>query len=174
MEEVKSEISCGCPMNAMFKNKKSLLLGVVLGALGVLILVKMMMPSMMLSTHESKFSTIEETCSALKASIEAKGWNCPAIRNINKTIEKGGSLLERQVRLVELCKADYAQNVLNTNPEVSTLMPCAFGVYKQDGKVFITGMNTGLMGKVFGGNIASVMGEHVAEDEKMILQAVIK
>ena len=35
-------------------------------------------------------------------------------------------------------------------------------------------MNTGLMGKVFGGNIARVMGGAVAEDEHEILQRVLK
>ena len=61
-----------------------------------------------------------------------------------------------------------------TNPEVSTLMPCAWGVYKgDDGKVYISGMNMGLTGKLFGGNIAKVMGSSVSKDEKAMLKDVI-
>ena len=77
--------------------------------------------------------------------------------------------------IVELCKAEYARDVLSTNPEVSTLIPCAWGVYKgDDGNCYITGMNMGLMGKMFGGNIAKVMGASVAKDEKRMLKDTIK
>jgi hypothetical protein len=54
-------------------------------------------------------------------------------------------------------------------------MPCAWGVYKgKDGKVYISGMNMGLMGKMFGGNIAKVMGGTVSKDEQAILKNVIQ
>jgi uncharacterized protein (DUF302 family) len=82
--------------------------------------------------------------------------------------------MSRQVKIVELCKAEYARDVLSTNPEVSTLMPCAWGVYEgDDGKIYISGMNMGLMGKMFGGNIAKVMGDLVVKDEARILERVI-
>ena len=56
-----------------------------------------------------------------------------------------------------------------------TLMPCAIAVYEgDDGAVYVSGMNMGLMGKMFGGNIAEVMGGSVADDERKILSAVIQ
>jgi len=132
------------------------------------------MPGMMITVHQSRYDTIDETCAQLKASIKANGWQCPAVRNMNKAMSKHGVNMDKQVRIVELCKAPYAKDVLLTNPEVSTLMPCAWGVYKgEDGKVYIAGMNMGLMGKMFGGNIAKVMGGAVAKDEHNMLKAVI-
>ena len=47
-------------------------------------------------------------------------------------------------------------------------------LYKKDGKVYITGMNTALMGKMFGGTIARLMGGKVSADEKIILGQVIR
>lgn len=140
------------------------------------LLVWLLMPGMMLSTHESRFNTVDETCESLKAAIMAEdGWYCPKVRNITETIHKHGRTLTREVKLVELCHAGNAQKVLESNPEVSTLMPCAFGVYKaDDGRILITGMNTALMGKMFGGVIAEVMGENVANSEERILNSVIK
>lgn len=129
------------------------------------------MPKLMLTTHESRFD-IEDTCERLRGAIETNGWKCPAVRNMNQSMEKEGVTLESQVRIVELCRADYAKDVLITNPEVSTLMPCAFGVYTKGGKTYVTGMNMGLMGKMFGGNIAAVMGGKVAADEKAILKCL--
>ena len=61
---------------------------------------------------------------------------------------------------------------METDPEVSTLMPCAFGVYETGGRVHVTGLNTGLMGKLMGGNVARVMGGRVGPDEKKILECL--
>ena len=132
-------------------------------------------PVMMLTVHESKYEDVDQTCEALKAAIESQGLNCPAIRNLNKSMAKHGVHLDRQVRVVEFCKAEYAHDMLKDNPEVSALMPCAFGVYEgDDGKVHISGMNPGLIGKMFGGTIAKVMGERVAQDEARILETHVR
>lgn len=149
--------------------------GLVVGSLLVGIIVWLSMPSMMIVVHHSQYDSIDETCNRLKAAIEANGWKSPAIRNMNNSMAKHGVHLDRQVRIVELCNAKYAKNVLMTNPEVATLMPCAWGVYEgNDGKIYISGMNMGLMGKMFGGNIAKVMGEAVAKDEEQMLKEVIR
>ena len=149
--------------------------GLVLGILLSGLLAWLFMPTMMLTMHKSKYASVDETCTALKDSITSAGWVCPAIRNMNASMAKQGIEFSGEVRLVELCKANYAQAVLETNPEVSTLMPCAFGVYKgADGAVYISGMNMGLMGKMFGGRIAEIMGSKVAHDEHRILAPVIK
>jgi len=148
--------------------------GLIIGIILTGIMAWLSMPKMMLVTHQSRFRTVEETCEQLKTSIEAGGWSCPAIRDMNMTISQKGIQMARRVMIVELCKAQYAKDVLSTNPEVSTLMPCAWGVYEGDDKnIYITGMDMGLMGKMFGGNIARIMGGSVALDEKQMLKNVI-
>jgi len=68
----------------------------------------------------------------------------------------------------------YAADVLSTDRYVSCLMPCTIAVWEDDaGRVFVSKMNTGLMGKRFGGNIARVMGDHVAAEEHAMLQRVV-
>ena len=148
--------------------------GLIIGILIAGVVTWLSMPRMMLVVHKSRYSSVEETCEQLKAAIEANGWRCPAIRNMNMAMKEQGVEMERQVRIVELCKANYAKDILTTNPEVSTLMPCAWGVYEgKDGNVYISGMNMGLMGKMFGGNIAKIMGL-VSKDEKRILRDIIQ
>jgi hypothetical protein len=94
---------------------------------------------------------------------------------MTESIRQQGGQLNREIQVVELCKASYAQDILSTNPEVSTLMPCAWGVYKDEsGRVMISGMNMGLMGRLFGGNIARVISGQVAVDESAILAHVIQ
>lgn len=148
--------------------------GLIIGVTLTGIIIWLSMPKMMLVTHQSRYATVEETCVQLKNAIEASGWSCPAIRDMNATISQKGVQMDRRVMIVELCKAQYAKDVLSTNPEVSTLMPCAWGVYEgDDKKIYITGMNMGMMGKMFGGNIAKIMGDSVAGDEKKMLTDVI-
>ncbi|MEW6711984.1 MAG: DUF302 domain-containing protein [Candidatus Riflebacteria bacterium] len=153
----------------------SFLGGMTTGIVLVVGLMFLFMPSMMITVHESRFASVEETVSRLQEAISKNGWSSPMVRNMNEAMEKGGHPSSRTVRLVELCKAQYAKEVLETNPEVSTLMPCAWGVYTgNDGKVYISGMNMGLMGKLFGGNIAKIMGGSVAAEEHAMLNEVIK
>jgi uncharacterized protein (DUF302 family) len=152
----------------------SLIAGVFFGVALTALAGWVAMPRMMLTVHQSRYSDVDQTCEELKAAIEAAGWSCPAIRDMNKSMAKHGVQHDRPVRIVELCQADYAHDILVGNPEVSTLMPCAFGVYEgADGKVYISGMNMGLMGKMFGGKIAEVMGTKVSQDEEKILEGII-
>lgn len=148
--------------------------GLVLGFVLCGVLVVSMMPGMMLQVHQSRFGTVDETCQALEQAIANGGWVSPATRDMNKAMAEHGVEFPRKVRIVELCKAEYAKKVLLSNPEVLTLMPCAWGVYEgADGKVYVSGMNMGLMGKMFGGTIAQVMGGAVAQDEHNLLAGVI-
>ena len=131
------------------------------------------MPRMMLTVHQSRYSDVDQTCEELKAAIEAAGWSCPDPRH-EQIHGQHGVQHDRPVRIVELCQAHYAHDILGGNPEVSTLMPCALGVYEgPDGKVYISGMNTGLMGKMFGGKIAEVMGTKVSQEEARILEGIV-
>lgn len=151
-------------------------IGFVLGILVTSIVLWKAMPGMMLTTHVSRFATVEETCQAIQDVVAANkaGWVSPGTRSMTSSINKQGVAFTKDIRIVELCNAQYAADILTTNPEVSTLMPCAWGVYQgEDGKVRITGMNMSLMAKMFGGNIAAVMGGSVAEDEHEILKAVV-
>ena len=154
---------------------KYILIGVIIGAILTGLTIVFTMPGLMISVHESRYSSVEETVSQLQAAIKKHGWSSPMVRDMNAAMEKGGHPSKRTVRLVELCKAEYAQKVLETNPEVSTLMPCAWGVFTgNDGKIYIAGMNMGLMGKMFGGNIAKIMGGAVAGEEEAMLAEVIR
>jgi len=79
-----------------------------------------------------------------------------------------------RVKLVKLCKPEYAKAVLITDRYISTLMPCTFGVWQgDDGKIYISKMNLSLMARLFGGNIARVMGGKVVVDEKKILGGIV-
>ncbi len=148
--------------------------GLISGVIMSVVFFYVAATNVLLVTHQSRFGSIEETCDQLKTAIEANGWENPGIRNMNKAVAKHGVAMEKQVRIVELCNASYAKEALVTNPEVSPMMPCAWGVYEgDDGNVYISSMNIGLLGKIFGGHLAKVM-ESISSDEKRMLERVIR
>ena len=153
----------------LFYGAAGLVIGVVLTGLAVLTL----MPGMMITRAQSRLG-FDETIAALQAGIEEQGWVTPQTIDMNASLEKNGHPLGPRVKLIKLCNAEYANSVLTTDRHVACLMPCTIAVYEDDaGDVFISKMNTGLMGKMFGGNIAQVMGRYVAADEKAILSKIL-
>jgi uncharacterized protein (DUF302 family) len=147
--------------------------GLVLGVLLTLAAIRIAMPAMMITTYESRLGVLE-TVTQLEERIVANGWSHAGTLNMNEKLSKAGVELDRDVRIVQLCKQEYAGELLDTDPFVSSLMPCAIGVWQgEDGKVHVSKMNTGLMGKVFGGKIAEVMGGLVAADERAILAGLV-
>ena len=149
------------------------LVGLVVGAAGAGLVMVKAMPGMMIVTRPSRLG-FEETVRAVQKGIEAQGWSSPATLNMNKSMAKHGVTLEPQVRVIQLCQPEYAKDVLTTDRYVASLMPCSIAVYESDdGRVCVSKMNTGLMGTLFGGNIAEVMGGKVAKDEQAILTNVV-
>lgn len=149
-------------------------IGILAGAVLCGIIMWTSMPSMMILTKESNLG-FDETVAALEKNIEANDWAVSRTLDMNKAMAKHGVAFEPRVKLVKLCKAEYAQSVLATDRHISTMMPCTFSVWEgDDGKIYVSKMNMGLMAKMFGGNIAEVMGGHVAEDEEKILEGLLK
>lgn len=113
----------------------------------------------------------DETVTALeKGAAEAEGWSSPGTRDLNAMMARHGVEFGPRVRLVEMCKAPYAAEVLRDDRRMATLMPCAVAVYEDDdGRVWISKLNVGLMGRIFGGTVARVMGIGVAREERQIL-----
>lgn len=161
-------------------NKNTIIAGVVgliAGVIGAVIIVATMMPKQMILTYESQFDSVDETVACIVKSVKSYGWQVSRIGDLKKTLKKHGKDLKPEVRVVKICHADYALEVLSDEKAryASSLMPCTIAVYTDDsGKVLISKMNTGLMGKMFGGTIARVMGGKVGHDEHLILSCVIK
>ena len=148
--------------------------GLVVGLVVAAIVVVEVMPRLMIVTNPSRLD-LKDTVKTIEQNIEEQGWVHSGTRNMNASLEKHGKQLAPRVRVIELCHPDYARSVLKSDRYVSCLMPCSVAVWENDkGNVFVSKMNTGLMGKMFGGNIARIMGGAVARDEHAILQEVLQ
>ena len=128
-------------------------------------------PELMLVEHESPYS-VEKTVEMIKGNAINEDWVVPGVSPIHKSIKKhgGGELLP--VMLVNICQPGYAYDILkeDDNKIVSVFMPCTISVYeKSDGKTYIGTMNAALLGRLFGGSVAEIMGEKVAADQRKFI-----
>jgi len=131
------------------------------------------MPEMMIVTEQSRLG-FDETVSALVQAIGGQGWISPGTTDMQASLAKHGQEFPHRVKIITLCHPQYAADVLSTDRYVACLMPCSFAVWESDhGTVYVSKMNTGLIARMFGGNIAEVMGQKVARDEEAILAAVL-
>lgn len=149
-----------------------LLAGLLLGIGLVGLLAWQLLPKLMIVTHRSPLG-FDETVQAVQRGITARGWSSPGTIDLRASMAKHGAGFPHEVKVVQLCNAHYAADVLSSDRWVASLMPCTIAIYEgDDGAVYVSKMNTGLMGRLFGGNIARVMGQRVAADEGHILAGV--
>lgn len=135
----------------------------------------LLMPRLMIVTKECQYG-FDETVDKLQTQIKAAGWvvvgGHPS--SMNDSLAQQGRDFKPRVTLVKLCHPDYAKSVLTTDRHVACMMPCTMAVWEgENGKTYLSKMNMGLMGKMFGGNIAKVMGTKVATDEQQILNGLL-
>ena len=139
----------------------TVVLAFLLGAVVATVVIVATMRARMIEVIPSPLG-LEETVAALEHGItQVEGWSNPGLRDLNGMMAKHGVTLAPRVRLVEMCKARYAAEVLQEDRRVATA-----------GKVWMSKLNLGLMGKVFGGSVGRVMGQKVAGEERKILAAV--
>ena len=151
----------------MKKTILTLTAGVIVGILLAVITMASVMPKMMLHEKESPLG-YADTIRQLEQAVTNGGWVISRKVDMQKSIAKYGKTIPK-LTLLKICQADYAEKILNSDDAmyVSVMMSCSIAVYqKSDGKTYVSTMNTGLMGRMFGGIVAEVMGGSVAADEK--------
>ncbi len=143
--------------------------GFAIGIIVMGIMVWTMMPGMMLVEHKSKLG-FEETIHELsKAAIE-HGWAVPKVYDLQGNLKKEGYENATKMKILSICQPHHAYKILehDENKKVTAMMPCRIGVYENSkGEVYITQMNIGLMSKMFGGTIESVMSDVAEEEHEM-------
>ena len=152
---------------------KKFIFGLILGGIGMGAAIWVLMPSLMLQVHESRYD-FDQTVNEIEQSYKANDWKVPHIYDIQKTLVTNGYPDMTPLKILSVCQPDDAHRILNDddNKKVTAVMPCRIGVYQAaDGKTYVATMNLGLMGRMFGGTIAEVMGE-VARKEKEIMAPV--
>jgi len=117
------------------------------------------MPSLMLISHKSN-QNYDDTVAALSVALKQKqDWRVLTINDYQKSTAEFGAM--ERVGSLNICNPRYASQILANVEDrgVTAFMPLALGVYEdKQGQVHISQLNVGLLGMMFGGTIADVMG----------------
>ncbi|MBN2431697.1 MAG: DUF302 domain-containing protein [Acidobacteria bacterium] len=151
----------------------SFLVGLLVGFIGCGLLAYHLLPGMMIITEASPHD-FEQTVARLHHAITSHGWSSPGQIDLTDALVKKGVPFDPRVQVIDLCQPHHAREVLQSDRYISCLMPCAVSVWEgDDGRTYVSKMNTGLMGQMFGGTIAEVMGSKVSADEEKIMADVL-
>jgi len=160
----------------MKSSASKFVMGLIVGVLLTGVAVWLVMPRMMINVQKSRLN-FEDTVTAVSESVlKQKDWKVPAIFDIQKNILDAGYKNMTKVKIVSLCQPHYAQRILESDDDkkVTTMMPLGIGIYEtKDGQVYMSTMNIGIMGMMFGGTIADVMGD-AGEDIKEMLEDIAR
>jgi uncharacterized protein (DUF302 family) len=133
-----------------------ILVGMVLMGL----IVWFTMPSLMLINHKSNRS-YEDTIAVLSEALKNKqDWRVLTINDYQKSTAAFGKI--ERVGSMNICNPRHASKILAADRDrgVTAFMPLAIGVYEdKKGQVLVSRLNVGLLGMMFGGTIADVMGK---------------
>jgi uncharacterized protein (DUF302 family) len=132
---------------------------VLLGMILMGVLVWFAMPSMMLVKHKSGRG-YDETVTLLSEAIKSqKDWRVLNVNDYQQSTAAFGKL--ERTGSVTICNPRYAARILANDADrgVTAFMPLGIGVYEdKKGQVYVSQLNVGLLGMMFGGTIADVMG----------------
>jgi len=148
---------------------KGVLIGVVVTLLLIFLSAYSFADRIMILEDKSKYG-LEETVNLLKQEAVSLGWKVPTTHSLNKSVAKAGYVVDPAV-VVELCNPNYAGEILKNYSDriVSSMMPCRISVYyNENNEVIVSRMNTGLISKLFGGNISDIMSVATKDTEKII------
>lgn len=143
--------------------------GLVAGLVLTMAVVWFSAPALMLKEDVSRYD-FAESLQVFEQTALANGWKIPTTHDMQKTMHSfGKDVLAGYV--FELCHPVHAYEILSRDNEriVMSMMPCRVAIYERsDGKVYVSRMNTSLMGKMMGGVVPRVMKQASAESEQII------
>jgi uncharacterized protein (DUF302 family) len=132
---------------------------VLVGMVLMGIIVWFTMPSLMLVKRKSN-RNYEDTIAALTEALKNKqDWMVKVVNDYQKSTSNFAPI--ERVGSMNICNPRYASKILANNADrgVTAFMPLSIGVYEdKQGQVYVSQLNVGLMGMMFGGTIAEVMG----------------
>jgi uncharacterized protein (DUF302 family) len=116
----------------------------------------------------SSSKSFEAAVSAVEHEAAEKGFRVLHTHDFAGTLAEKGFVRE-PLKLVEICNARYANEVLNKDVSVALMLPCPIAVYTKDGKTFISTMRPSALANFYPDS--GIQGIAAAV-EKMVLEIV--
>jgi len=118
----------------------------------------------------------DQTMEKLSGIILNGGWNISVTLDLQASLNKS-DISVLPVKVIELCNPKLASRILtNSDTRIySSMLPCKISVYeKENGKTYLSILNSGALASQLGGVVENVMIEAFSQVEKFIHQVIEK
>lgn len=148
-----------------------LIFGFLLGILFAGVAISVSSGEMMVKEFKSPFD-FDKTVAVMVDRVNAKeGWHVTGVIDQDKEVQENGGFPIGNFKIIKYCHGGYSARMLKADErkKIGNMMPKSFAVYqKSDGQVYISTMNGAIMGKLFGGEIETIIEEVSLEVEDMM------
>lgn len=111
----------------------------------------------------------DEAVSAIEAKSKEKGFGVLHIHDVKATL--AGKGFDREpLKVIEICNAKYASEVLSKDIKISLMLPCPISVYVEGGKTYIST----LMPKVIAEFYPEADIKSIAEEVDEIVLSIVE
>jgi uncharacterized protein (DUF302 family) len=100
------------------------------------------MPEFDYTVETSK--SVEEATAAVETRAKEHGFSVLHTHDVQATLTGKGFPCE-PLRIVEVCNAKYASQVLAADVKIALMLPCPISVYRQGGKTYISALRPSVM-----------------------------
>lgn len=149
----------------------SLIFGFIIGIIFSGIVINISAGEMMVKELKSPYD-FDKTVSVMAERINNKpGWHVTSIIDQNKEAIENGGFPIGSFKIIKYCSGKYSAEMLKADDrkKIGNMMPKTFAVYeKSDGQVYVSTMNGGIMGKLFGGETENIIEKVSLEVEDMM------
>lgn len=150
----------------------TILISFILGAVVVAAIGIKMLPGLMIKEYPSPYA-FDETIEKVIANAKSAGWKVPKKWTINfqKNLKKVVKVDVGPNTVIGMCEPKAAADILihDELKQIAVMMPCSIAFYeKSDGKTYISIMNMGLLGTVFGDTVKGITTKLAPQMEKMV------
>ncbi|MHB1419599.1 MAG: DUF302 domain-containing protein [Bacillota bacterium] len=97
------------------------------------------------ATTEKDFDTVVEE---IKAKIAEKAFRVLHIHDVQATLTEKG-FQQQPYKIIELCNAKYAHQVLERDNLIGLMMPCKINVYLENGKTVLSALRPIVLAQFF-------------------------
>lgn len=112
--------------------------------------------------------SFDEAVSAIEAKSKEKGFGVLHIHDVKATLASKG--FDREpLKIIEICNAKYASQVLAKDIKISLMLPCPISVYVENGKTYIST----LMPKVIAEFYPQADIQAIAEEVDKIILSIV-
>ncbi|MEE9493743.1 MAG: DUF302 domain-containing protein [Gammaproteobacteria bacterium] len=150
----------------------TILISFILGAVVAVAIGIKLLPGLMVKEFPSPYA-FEETIEKVTENAKEMGWKVPKswVINFQKNLLKVVKVDVGPNKVIGMCEPQAAADMLihDELKQISVMMPCSIAFYeKSDGKTYISIMNMGLLGTVFGDIVKGITTELAPQMEKMV------